>query len=75
MLGVSQETIDKILEHIYYYKGKEYRLVSEVKLKHPTTGEWIDAIQYLQRGNKEMSFVREKEDFIKKFEPYSKRFG
>lgn len=73
MLGMSQETIDKVLDHIYYYEGKEYRLVNEVKLKHPTTGEWVDAFHYMQRGSKE-TYVMEKQDFLSKFEPYSKRY-
>lgn len=61
-----------IVEHICkestsgYPHDKKYSVVGQVRMKDPTTREWIDGICY---SNGEEYFVREKNDFYNKFKP------
>jgi hypothetical protein len=64
-----------VLDNIYYYKGFEYRAIEEVKMKDPVTREWVDAVQYRRRADRENIYVRERKDFLEKFESYSSRYG
>lgn len=55
----------------FYPKNKHtYEVLDEVKMKDPTTGEWKDAYLYTQitdQGLHYGMYVREKQDFLKKF--------
>ena len=59
-----------------YYCPKDlrfYQVLWECKMKDPNTGEWKEAVIYSQVLNSEgqcgeEKFVREKEDFINKFQ-------
>lgn len=57
------------LQRNYIYKGKEYLVEREVKSKNPVTREWDDAVLYKAKGVKELSFVREESEFLKRFKP------
>lgn len=50
----------------YVYKGKAYRVKSVVKLKHPYTREWMNAVLYYKWGEPE-EYVREENEFFSKF--------
>lgn len=56
----------------YYPKNQHtYEALEEVKMKDPTTGEWKDAYLYtevLPTGLHKGMYVREKEDFLNKFQ-------
>ena len=56
------------LYEIYTYKGQRYRARQMVRLKHPTTGEWVDAVAYTKEYSGEL-YVREATDFRAKFVP------
>ena len=55
----------------YYPKNQHtYEVLDEVKMKDPTTGEWKPAYLYTQvtdQGLHQGMYVREKQDFLKKF--------
>lgn len=66
--------IGDVVEHINkesksgYPHDKEYVVYGFCRMKNPTTGEWVDGVQYSQTNNlKSEIFVREKEDFCKQF--------
>lgn len=59
----------------YYYPKNQhtYQVLWECRMKDPTTGEWKDALIYSQVINKqgqtgEEKYVREKTDFLSKFQ-------
>lgn len=54
----------------YPKTGTVYKVLQEVKMKDPSTGEWEEAIIYTDRNS---TYCREKEDFIAKFELYGER--
>jgi len=54
----------------FEYKGNEYLVLGEVKMKHPETREWVDAIRYHTEGVN-LEFVREKKEFLKLFKRVS----
>jgi len=64
----------------YEYKNKNYVHLGIAKMKHPETREWIDCVLYRKAGefplteesmrSEEVMFVREKEDFDKKFKKF-----
>lgn len=49
---------------LYLYDGHIYEFVTDCKMKHPDTGEWIPAVIYSRDG---VSYCRETSDFIVKF--------
>ena len=51
---------------VYKYKGHEYVVIGECRMKNPITRIWIDAVMY-QRVGGEDTFVREKEEFYNRF--------
>lgn len=51
---------------LYSYKGNIYKVLFEVQLKHPVTGEWIEAYMY-QSFKDSTVYVRESADFRSKF--------
>jgi hypothetical protein len=53
----------------YIYKGNKYILQSEVEVKHPDSGDWFLAVEYICY-NKQKSYVREIADFKLKFKKY-----
>lgn len=55
------------MEHIYKYKGKDYKYIGVGKFKNEL-GAWIDAVLYEREGHK---YMREIKDFFKKFEDVS----
>lgn len=66
--------IGDIVEHINKEsKGKyphdgNYVVYGFCRMKNPTTGEWVDGVQYSKVNNLNSEiFVREKEDFYKQF--------
>jgi len=46
---------------------KVYKALRIVKMKDPTTRKWVEAIEYSPENNKFAIYVREKEDFKRKF--------
>jgi hypothetical protein len=52
-------------DKIYSYKGNSYMTLGTLKVKHPDTGVWFDAIRYEGRDGEQ--YGRETEDFVKKF--------
>lgn len=62
-----------VLNYLFYsYKGREYRVIGIVKMKNPATGIWVNAVQYqLYNDQNSPVYVRESEDFIKKFEGFT----
>ena len=56
-------SVGKVVE----YKKNKYRVKEFVLLKHPDSGEWLQAVLYRQFGGQGLMFVREKKDFIMKF--------
>lgn len=36
---------------IYIHKGKQYVFLNRGKMKHPDTGEWLDAVTYYDASN------------------------
>ena len=53
----------------YRYKGKLYKFVRLVRLKHPTTREWVAAVQYEKSPNTTGDlYVRELREFLNRFE-------
>jgi hypothetical protein len=70
------ENIREIFKH---KNGNLYAVLDLLKMKHPVSRKWVDAYMYM-RIEKEINedgsfiyatdekFVREKEDFLKKFE-------
>lgn len=54
----------------YTYKNNNYLIIDSLKMKHPVTREWIDAILYtssVDHDEPTEMFVREKEEFFKLF--------
>lgn len=49
---------------------KRYTVVNKhLKIKNPTTGEWVDAVSYKPNyPNDEKLFAREKQSFIEEFD-------
>lgn len=56
---------------MYTYKGTYYRVLAEVKMKHPITREWVDGILYTNKNKPEL-FVREKNEFYNLFKEAEK---
>jgi len=59
----------------YYYPKNQhiYQVLWECRMKDSTTGEWKDAVTYSQVLNEqgqigEEKYVREKKDFLNKFQ-------
>lgn len=54
---------------VYQYKDKHYTIRKQYykALKHPTTREWVDFIEYRQIENKQ-TYYRETEEFFDLFE-------
>ena len=54
---------------VFSYKNKEYRILSAVKMKDPTTREWFLGIRYASTSPalSGLEFVREFNDFNSKF--------
>jgi hypothetical protein len=50
---------------VYEYKGNRYMILGTLKVKHPDTGEWFNAIRYEDRNGQ--NYVRETDDFNNKF--------
>ena len=49
------------MSRVFFYKDKKYIADAEVKMKHPVTREWVDAVLYrLADKENRMTFVREK---------------
>lgn len=46
--------------------GHTYKVIQEVEMEDPTTGEWKDSVLYTD-GNS--VYCQEKEDFLDKFKP------
>ena len=65
--------VDKIYEHKdknigesgYSHDGK-YKIVSEARMKNPSTREWVDCIIYADIFQSDV-YAREKQDFFDKF--------
>ena len=65
--------VDKIYEHKdknigesgYSHAGK-YKIVSEARMKNPSTREWVDCIIYADIFQSDV-YAREKQDFFDKF--------
>lgn len=57
------------MKNIYEYKGKQYRIFAESKMK--IDGKWIDCIVYqtLYVNEDGWIWVRTKEDFFNNFKP------
>ena len=57
-------------EIIYEYKGKQYRIFAESKIK--IDGQWIDCIVYqtLYVNDDGWIWVRTKDDFFNNFKPF-----
>lgn len=84
MNGMGEEMSDKEIEDLqnkwikqfnieqprYYYPKNDhyYRFIEECRMKDPTTGEWYDAIIYVNDMTDKPKYIREKEDFLKKFQ-------
>lgn len=51
---------------IYTYKEKDYYIQEKVKMKCPTTREWLKAVIYVQIGSN-LKFCREAEEFYRLF--------
>lgn len=84
MNGMGEEMSDKEIEDLqnkwikqfnieqprYYYPKNDhyYRVIEECRMKDPTTGEWYDAIIYVNDMTDKPKYIREKEDFLKKFQ-------
>lgn len=50
----------------YTYKGRTYQIINEeILMKHPTTRQWVTAVQYVSASGQQ--FIREKQDFQEKF--------
>lgn len=63
--GLSQKLI-ATFQVTHTYKGKEYEFLQLVRMKDPNfSGEWVDA--YLYRDEHGNLFVRELNDFVRKF--------
>ncbi|HSE99735.1 MAG TPA: hypothetical protein VLA48_02475 [Nitrososphaeraceae archaeon] len=50
----------------YSYKQEDYYIQEKVKMKCPTTREWLKSIIYVQMGTN-LKFCREAEEFYKLF--------
>lgn len=68
------DLMEMMLEGYYKYKGKLYLYVDTIKMKHPATRQWVDAVVYRDcndpRSGVEPKYVREKADFVKKFKRF-----
>lgn len=68
-----EAAVDKIYEHKdknvgesgYSHDGK-YKIVSEARMKNPSTREWVDCIIYADIFQSDV-YAREKQDFFDKF--------
>lgn len=56
---------------LYKYKNQQYVLIQEASMKHPASGEWVSCVLYRAIAKFEV-YVREKEDFVGKFELVTK---
>jgi len=52
-------------KYFYPKNGHTYIIEGEVRMKDISTGEWYDAVLYKDHNGR---YVREKEDFYKKFQ-------
>jgi hypothetical protein len=60
---------------VFDYKGEKYKVINELKMKHPTTREWVDAFLYtpiqrtldLEELETPQLYVREKSEFLERF--------
>lgn len=53
----------------YRYKGNIYYIVDEVKMKHPVTREWVEAIIYAKDDESSDMYCREAVEFYERFKP------
>lgn len=51
----------------FEYKGNKYGIQNIVEMKDPSTGKWLKAVHYMPWHNSTKRYVRELDDFIKKF--------
>lgn len=68
--------MNELLEYEdYEYKGNKYRVSGLVKMKHPGTRQWVVAVQYqaLEWNMGGPTYVREYQEFIKKFTGIKKK--
>lgn len=70
-IGFTNTTMVKF----YYPKNQHtYKVIADVRMKDPTTGEWKDAFLYVQikdDGSTTGRYVRDKKDFLSKFQAVS----
>jgi hypothetical protein len=57
---------------VYEYKGKRYQVTKvskDFRVKDPDSGVWHAAVEYspLDEQGKDMTFVRQRNDFTRKF--------
>jgi hypothetical protein len=57
---------------MYTYKGKNYEIFNEGKMKNPQTREWVDCIIYMPRERDTTLYVREKSEFLNRFKEVEK---
>jgi len=53
------------------YKENKYQILQVVKMKDPSSREWVDAVVYCPAEGKFQMYVREMEDFKVKFKGIS----
>lgn len=60
-------------KHIYVFKktGHYYYVHRCIKVKHPDTGKWFDAIAYTNNNDNHKVYAREEKDFYDKFVPFN----
>lgn len=60
------------MSSIYTYKNKKYTRRTKkdkcASMKETTSGEWVDAVLYSPFGDPTTIYVREKNDFYRKFQ-------
>ena len=59
------------MSNIYKFKetGNLYEVISfSAKMKNPITREWLDAVIYQSYNNENETWVREKSEFLERFE-------
>jgi len=60
-------------ELVYEYKGNDYLILDTVDMKNPETREWQKAVVYINLKNPEITYVREQDEFLKRFKPIHKK--
>jgi len=73
MVSITIIGFTNMARYIYPKNKHIYQLLWECKMKDPTTGEWKEAVIYSQVLNSEgqcgeEKYVREKQDFLNKFQ-------